>query len=86
MDAGWRQCNHLKGEAICFWLTEAVKPGGAARLRGITARELAEKVLEVLPRIIARYGPIRRALARSAKTGPRLGRRVGLRKVKERAA
>ncbi len=80
LDADWRLRNHLKGERICFWLTEAVKPGGAARLRGVTARELAEKVLEVLPRIIARYGPIRRALSRSAKTGPRLGRCVGVRK------
>ncbi len=86
LDDDWSLRTHLKGECVCFYLTEAVKPGGAARLRGITPRELAEKVLAALPRIIARYGPIRRALARSAKTGPRLGRRVGQRKVEERAA
>ncbi len=85
LDDDWPLRTHLKGECVCFYLTEAVKPGGAARVRGITATELAEKILAALPRIMARYGPIRRALARSAKTGPRLGRRVGVPKRKAAA-
>ncbi len=76
---------HLEGERVCLYLLEAVKPGGPARMRACTAGELVDVVLEALPAIVARFGPIRRALKRAAKTAPRLGRRVGVPKRKAAA-
>ncbi len=76
LDPDWRLRNHLKGERSCAFLREVIKPGGRARLRGIVPREIAEKVSEVLPDVLSRYGHLRRALRRAAKRPSRLGRRV----------
>ncbi len=80
LDADWGLRQHLKGERICFYLTELVKPGGTERIRTRSARELADKVSSTYPAIVARFYEIRYELKRAAKRPPRLGRRVGVRK------
>jgi hypothetical protein len=68
---------HLRGERICFYLTELVKPGVWLRVRGSSQGELLRDVAKTLPGIVSRYGPIRRELRRSAKTGSRWAHRPG---------
>ena len=80
LDADWRLRNHLKGERICFWLTELVKPGGMVRIDTRLSSKLAGKVSSTHPAIVARFCEIRYELKRAAKRPPRLGRRVGVRK------
>ncbi len=82
LDADWGLRQHLKGERICFYLTELVKPGGMVRIDTRLSSELAEEVSNTHPAIVARFCEIRYELKRAAKRPPRLGRRVGLRKQK----
>ena len=63
---------HLRDERICYYLAEWVKPGGEAILKGVL-----EDDPEAHPRIISRHTPLRRQLARAAKTGSRLKIPVG---------
>ncbi len=65
---------HLKGEPVCFYLLEYVKPGAKLRFQGSTAKKLYQRIQIVHPKVIARYGPLRRALTRAAQTGPRMGK------------
>ncbi|MFB3084251.1 MAG: hypothetical protein ACE1Z4_12505 [Gammaproteobacteria bacterium] len=85
LDPHWPLRKHRKGESICSYLLELLKPGGWARLRGCVPREIVEKVLATHLDIIARYGPIRRALMRAAKRPSRLGRTIGKRRRQEAA-
>ena len=80
LDADWGLRQHLKGERICFYLTELVKPGGMVRIDTRLSSELAGKVSNTHPAIVARFCEIRYELKRAAKRPPRLGRRVGVRK------
>ena len=82
LDDNWRTRQHLKGERICFYLTELVKPGGMVRIDTRLSSKLAEEVSNTHPAIVARFCEIRYELKRAAKRPPRLGRRVGLRKQK----
>jgi hypothetical protein len=70
---------HLPGERVCFYVLELVKPGGRTKLRGVLPNKLADAVERAHPRIIARYGPIRKALKRASTTPSRLGRQPGKR-------
>lgn len=58
---------HLRGESICLYLREAVKPGGEALIGGALPDQLAERVLEAVPGIMSRYGTVRRALQRAKR-------------------
>lgn len=69
---------HIKGEAVCFYLLEGAKPLARAVLEATTAPELLDAIMGATPSIIARYGPIRRALYRAARNPPRIGRKVGV--------
>lgn len=66
----WTRRHHLKGEAVCFYLREAAKHGGALPLTGDMPAELAGKVSEAYHEIISspcsRWGDVRRRLARAA--------------------
>lgn len=63
---------HLKGERICFYLRESVKDGVEAIFRGSPAEALYLYIRERLPAIIETYGPIRRGLKSSRKTGSKM--------------
>ncbi len=63
---------HLKGERVCFYLTEYVKPVGKAKLRGSLPRKFFEAIVNACPKIIARYRPIRNRLKEAKKRGSRL--------------
>jgi hypothetical protein len=72
-------CKHLRNERVCFYLLEQVKPGGRAKLRGVLPTDLADAIHEAHPTVVARYGPLRKALKRAATTPSRLGRQPGKR-------
>ena len=65
---------HLKGEPVCFYLLEYVKPGAEARFQGSTAKKLYQAMETVRPELIARYAPLKRALARAAQTASKMGK------------
>ncbi len=77
LDADWAARVHLKGERICFYVLEYVKPGAKARFRGSTAREIYEAIQFLLPSILSRYAPLKRVLMRARRTGSRMGRQPG---------
>ena len=79
IDRAWATRSYLKGEPICFYLLEYVKPGAQGRFQGSIAREIYEVIRLLHPEIVARYAPMRRALARARKTPSRLGKRPGTR-------
>jgi hypothetical protein len=60
---------HLRGEPVCFFLREAVKVGGEARLRLRLPEDLATAVVEAGSVAIALQGDIGRALRRASKQG-----------------
>ncbi len=74
LDAEWARRSYLKGEAVCFYVLEAVKPGAEARFQGSTAKKLYQAIETVLPGVIARYAPLKRALARAAQTASKMGK------------
>lgn len=77
LDSEWASRTYLKGEPVCFYMLEYVKPGSRARFQGSTAEQMYDAISNALPRIIARYAPLKRALTRTKKTGPRIGKRPG---------
>lgn len=70
---------HLKGEAVCFYLHEYVKKGGKARLGGYISEKHLEAIEKCYPKIINRFGDIKRRLKRSVKSGCKIGKRPGKR-------
>lgn len=78
-DADWHKRRQLKGEPVCFYLREAVKPGGRAMLDGSLPSEMAEGVLRAVPAMVATAGTLRRALQRASTQGSKLAAGVALR-------
>ena len=70
--------SHLPGERVCFYLREALKDSGQARVEGALHQELARLVLDHAQRLTSESGPLARALRRAAKKGSRMeqGRRA----------
>lgn len=77
LDPEWASRTYLKGEPVCFYMLEYVKPGSRARFQGSTAEQMYDAISNVLPRMIVRYAPLKRALMRTKKTGSRIGKRPG---------
>jgi len=74
LDPEWHIRNHLKDERVCFYLREIIKADGRAILRGVLPKEHYERIAETLPIIISCYAPLKKQLARAAKTGSRLNK------------
>jgi hypothetical protein len=72
LDPDWRRAQHLKGEAVCGLLSELVKDGGEARLRGCVPCVLVDTLTVTLPKITATWASIRKQLERASRTGSRL--------------
>lgn len=61
-----------EGEPVCSYLTESVKEGGQARLRGYLPTELADPVIRDGLRFLNSPGPLQKALKRASKQGSRM--------------
>lgn len=73
----WRKCSMQSDDPVCFYLSEFVKEGSAARFQAAGLSHIYRQIGEVLPEVIEAHGRIRRALERSAGTGARMCRRIG---------
>lgn len=79
LDPGHLNAAHLEGERVCFYLLEYVKPNSLGRFKGLHRGETLYRAMQnTCLGIMARYGGVRRALARAKTTGARLGRNVGV--------
>jgi hypothetical protein len=72
LDPNWRNTKHLKGERVCFYLTESKKVGAEALFGGRGLEELYRSIVEATPDILVRWGGIRYALEEAAKTSSRM--------------
>lgn len=72
LDPDWKSRTHQPGERICLWLRELSKAGGFETLAGALRGDIAPAIERASCDILHRYGPIRRALQRSAHTGSRV--------------
>ena len=66
--------SHGPGDPVCFYLREAVKEGGYARVEGALHQDLAESVLRYASALISQSGPLARALRHASKTGSSMER------------
>jgi hypothetical protein len=64
--------SHQRGDSVCPYLLEAVKPGGEARLRCVLPERLVGAVVDALPAVIALSGDIARAIKRASAQGSRI--------------
>ena len=62
---------HLKGEAVCFYLRLHAKKALCGLKPGCVPANLAIRVVQSYPRLIARYAPLKSALLRAAKSPPK---------------
>jgi len=72
LDPDWPRRVHRKGEPVCFYLLEYVKPGARARFEGSMAIALYHAMERSIDALCTRHAPIRKALARAKRTGSRL--------------
>lgn len=71
LDPQWNARRHLKDEPVCSMLMEAVKVGGAERLRDKLPPAAAEAVLSAASLIAAKWPDISKRLERAAKSSTR---------------
>lgn len=74
LDANWANRSIQSEDAICFYLSEAVKDGAAARFEGAGLGQLFHQVTTVLPEPVSSSGRIRRTLERASLNGSRMDR------------
>jgi hypothetical protein len=68
----WGRAQHLSGERVCGLLCELVKEGGEARLRARVPSDLVDTLVEVCPKVCARWERIRRGLDVASRSGSKL--------------
>ena len=76
LDCDFHERTHLKGEPICRYLHEYVKPGGKVVLRGSLPEAIVDRVVQVYPEIITRYRPINWKLREESAKEPSKIRRL----------
>lgn len=79
MHEEWHKTIHLRGEAVCLWLRELQKAGGAARVALSLRGDQFQAISTVSQAIMVRrrsapngLGTIRRILEHSAESGSTL--------------
>jgi len=72
LDPGWRLRVYCKGEPVCFYLLEFVKPNAKAQFQGSIEVPIYEAIQTSIDAMSHRYAPLRRALERAKRTGSRL--------------
>lgn len=75
LDGNWANRSIQSEDAICFYLSEAVKDGAEARFEGAGLGEIYFWVREVLPGVLSSSGRMRRAIERARASGSRMDRR-----------
>ena len=61
----------VKGDSVCYYLRLYVKNALWGLKTGSVPAKLPIRVAEVYPQLIARYGPLKYALERAAKSPPK---------------
>lgn len=74
LDTEWHKRPHLKGERVCFFITELVKEASRPLLRGCLAAEHYQAIEVLYPLIIASHPLIKRQLERSSNNASRIGK------------
>ena len=72
LDPDWPRRVHRKGEPVCFYLLESVKPGARARFERSMVIALYHAMERSIDALCARHAPLRKALARAKRTGARI--------------
>lgn len=72
LDRDWPQRVHRKGESVCAYLLETVKPNAETHFQGVPAREIYGVIQNIAEAMSTRYGPIARALRRAKRSGSRM--------------
>lgn len=72
LDPDWSRRVHRKGEPVCFYLLESVKPGARARFERSMVIALYHAMEQTIDALCTRHAPIRKALARAKRTGARM--------------
>lgn len=78
LDPLWRKRVHVKGDAVCFFLREAVKPGAQPRFEQSTPEGMHEEVVAALPDICAAHPVIGYEVERSKTKGSLLDKAARL--------
>ena len=68
----WPRRVHRKGEPICFYLLEYVKPDAKAQFQGSIEVQIYEEIQRSIEAISNRYAPLRTALERAKRNGSRI--------------
>ena len=68
---------HLKGEAVCYYLRLYAKNGFCGLKPGSLPANLTIRIAAAYSRLTARYGPLKYALERAAKSPPKRFSRGG---------
>lgn len=76
LDANWQKTAHLKGERVCFYLTETQKLSVNTIFEGSGRGYLYSLMQEVIFPIISRHYPIKIALEQAKKIGSRMSRKI----------
>lgn len=71
LDARWQFRSYGRGEAVCDFVLEAVKPNGAATVRRRLPDEMAATVLQAAPEMALKFPFIAHRLARASSQGSR---------------
>jgi hypothetical protein len=74
LDRLWNRRAMQNADPVCFFLTEAAKPGAEALFVGRGWGHLYERMVALGPVLSARWGRIGRALQRAPLSGSRLAR------------
>lgn len=72
LDPDWPHRIHRKGEPVCFYLLEYIKPGSRARFERSMAMLLYHAMERSVDALCARHAPLRKAVARAKRTGFRM--------------
>lgn len=73
LDPDYHTRTHNDGEAICFYMSEAVKPHGEECLRRAIGGKATEAVGCAVEWAKLSHGPIKKRLHRASNTASRLG-------------
>jgi len=77
LDPEWKNIHHLKGERVCFYLTEYSKPAARPILQGLLTAEMYQVIVSQYPEIISTSGTLKKQLTRSSINPPRVGQLPG---------
>ncbi len=72
LDTEWRLRVYRKGEPVCFYLLEYVKPDARARFRGSIGVSIYKAIERSIDAMSRRYAPLCRALERAKRTRSRM--------------